>query len=89
MAIDALTGDAVLAALARREHRTVPTAALATDLDAPKPYLTTHLQQLACQGLVGFNTHRGVRRWRLTAAGRAATRDGDRTRDSAGPFDDQ
>jgi len=73
MTVDALTGDAVLAALARFDRTAVPTAELAADLDAPKPYLTTHLQQLALQGFVGFNTHRGVRRWRLTATGREAT----------------
>jgi len=77
MELDALTGDAVLAALARFDRTAVPTAELAAALDAPKPYLTTHLQQLALRGLVGFDTHRGVRRWRLTAAGREATRDGD------------
>lgn len=80
MAIDALTGDAVLAALARFERTAVPTAELAADLDTSTPYLTTHLQQLALRGLVGFNTHRGVRRWRLTAAGRDATAEEPRPR---------
>lgn len=86
MPVDALTTDAVLTALAREERTAVPTASLATALDAPTPYLTTHLQQLALDGLVGFNTHRGVRRWRLTAAGRAATVD-QRPADTGEPWD--
>jgi DNA-binding MarR family transcriptional regulator len=86
MTVDALTGDAVLAALARFERTAVPTAELAADLETTTPYLTTHLQQLALQGLVGFNTHRGVRRWRLTAAGREATGAPDRPhRETDGP----
>jgi DNA-binding MarR family transcriptional regulator len=95
MGLDALTGDSVLAALARFDRTAVPTAELAATLDAPKPYLTTHLQQLALDGLVGFNTHRGVRRWRLTAAGREATLDedrehgGGRTRDTTDPFGEE
>lgn len=87
MTLDALTTDAVLTALARRDRTAVPTATLAADLDAPSPYLTTHLQQLALQGLVGFNTHRGVRRWRLTAAGREATRDQRLRGDETTPWD--
>lgn len=81
MTVDALTGDAVLAALARFDRTAVPTAELAADLDTSTPYLTTHLQQLALQGLVGFNTHRGVRRWRLTATGREATAEAPRPGD--------
>jgi len=65
------TGD-VLRALSGFEATAVRTASIAAELGVPAPYLTTHLQQLALTGLVGFNTHEGVRRWRLTAAGRAA-----------------
>lgn len=68
---DLATGD-VLRALAGFEATAVRTAELSAELDVPVPYLTTHLQQLALTGLVGFDTHEGVRRWRLTAAGRAA-----------------
>lgn len=71
MSIDPLTNDEVLAALEECEATAVPTSHLSAVLDAPKPYVTTHLQQLALQGLVGFNTHKGVRRWRLTAAARS------------------
>lgn len=75
MSINPLTSDEVLAALAEFETTAVPTARLSTTLDAPKPYVTTHLQQLALQGLVGFNTHKGVRRWRLTAAAESPDRE--------------
>jgi DNA-binding MarR family transcriptional regulator len=75
MTVDTLTTDEVLTALARTDRTAVATGSLAAALDTATPYLTTHLQQLALRGLVGFNTHRGVRRWRLTAAGRAATDD--------------
>ncbi|WP_058991841.1 hypothetical protein [Haloarcula sp. CBA1127] len=72
MAIDPLTNDEVLAVLEDCEATAVPTAHISARLSAPKPYVTTHLQQLALKGLVGFNTHRGVRRWRLTTAAREA-----------------
>lgn len=67
------TGE-VLAAVAGCDRTAVETAEIAGALDAPKPYVTTHLQQLALTGLVGFNTHEGVRRWRLTPAGEDALR---------------
>lgn len=73
MSIDPLTNDEVLAVLKDCEATAVPTAHISARLSAPKPYVTTHLQQLALKGLVGFNTHRGVRRWRLTTAARAAS----------------
>lgn len=66
MSVDPLANDEVLAALADCEPTAVSTARIAAALDAPKPYVTAHLQQLALQGLVGFNTHEGTRRWRLT-----------------------
>jgi len=72
MTVEGLARDHVLAALATFEQTAVPTARIAAAVDAPKPYVTTHLQQLALSGLVGFNTDRGVRRWRLTTAGREA-----------------
>ena len=72
MAIDPLTNDEVLAVLEDCEATAVPTAHISARLDAPKPYVVTHLQQLALKGLVGSNTHRGVRRWRLTPAARSA-----------------
>jgi DNA-binding IclR family transcriptional regulator len=82
----ALTNDDVLAALAGFEATAVETGRLAAALDAPKPYVTTHLQQLALRDLVAFNTHRGVRRWRLTARARRErpARNPDRPAD-AGP----
>jgi len=73
MAIDPPTNDHVLAVLEDCEATAVPTAHISARLEAPKPYVTTHLQQLALKGVVGFNTHRGVRRWRLTAVARAAS----------------
>ncbi|MFB6118331.1 hypothetical protein [Halosegnis sp.] len=66
------TAEAVLAALAEADATAVPTSRLAAALGVPKPYVTVHLQQLALEGRVGFNTHRGVRRWRLTRAGWSA-----------------
>ncbi|EMA04582.1 hypothetical protein SAMN05443574_11678 [Haloarcula vallismortis] len=72
MAIEPLTNDEVLAVLEDCEMTAVPTAHISARLSAPKPYVTTHLQQLALKGVVGFNTHRGVRRWRLTTAARAS-----------------
>lgn len=68
MSIEPLANDDILAALAECEPTAVPTARIAAAVDAPKPYVTAHLQQLALQGLVGFNTHKGTRRWRLTEA---------------------
>jgi DNA-binding IclR family transcriptional regulator len=75
MSVEPLANDEVLGALADCEATAVPTARLATALDAPKPYVTAHLQQLALQGLVGFNTHEGTRRWRLTRAAESPGRD--------------
>lgn len=72
MPVDRLTNEDVLSALEDCEATAVRTAHISARLDAPKPYVTTHLQQLALEGIVGFNTHRGVRRWRLTPAARTA-----------------
>jgi len=68
MSVEPLANDDILAALAECEETAVSTARISATLDAPKPYVTAHLQQLALKGLVGFNTHEGVRRWRLTEA---------------------
>ena len=73
--VDEVATGEVLRALAGFDATAVRTGALAADIGVPVPYLTTHLQQLALTGLVGFNTHRGVRRWRLTPAGRAVIDD--------------
>lgn len=75
MSVEQRTNDEVLAALADCEGTTVSTARLSAALDAPKPYVTVHLQQLALKGLVGFNTHNGTRRWRLTEAAESPGRD--------------
>lgn len=72
MAVEPRTSDEVLAALADCEGTAVSTARISAALDAPKPYVTVHLQQLALRGLVGFNTHKGTRRWRLTDAAETA-----------------
>ena len=74
MSVDPLANDEVLAALADCGPTAVPTARIAAALDAPKPYVTVHLQQLALKGLVGFNTHEGTRRWRLTSAAESPSR---------------
>lgn len=74
MSVKPLANDEVLAALADCEPTAVPTARIAAALDAPKPYVTAHLQQLALRGLVGFNTHEGTRRWRLTGAAESPSR---------------
>ncbi|MXR50386.1 hypothetical protein GRX03_02025 [Halovenus sp. WSH3] len=68
MSVEPRTNDEVLTALAECEGTAVSTARVSAALDAPKPYVTVHLQQLALKGLVGFNTHKGTRRWRLTEA---------------------
>ncbi|WP_336326854.1 hypothetical protein [Halovenus sp. HT40] len=75
MSVEPLASDEILAALAECDETAVSTARISAALDAPKPYVTVHLQQLALRGLVGFNTHKGTRRWRLTEAAESPERE--------------